>query len=237
MAEKDEKKNGESEDKTLAGIKALGDNMKQIGSALEGLNNRITAVESRNVAPPDANTDQVTKREPKSDEDLDEMSRSQFMSHIVEEISHVLVKPLAQMVDNNAEGLTVKDTKKSVEDARDAHPDFMEFEREILQIAKDVKGISPERAYQMARNENPEKASEMDVKYMSEEDKEKKKVEEEKKVAEEKGDSTTEVFGGLTPTSGVPAEKADYKDNKEAFDAAWDENVTQAGLEGMFRAQ
>lgn len=234
---KDKDRGGE--DKTLAGITALGDTMKTLGASIGTLTQRMDAVESGRVSAADdavkADAAKSKERKSVSTEELDDMSRGDFVKHIVEEVAHVLVKPLTEQMDATATSLDVKDSESAVSKAIAAHSDFMEFASEINAIAKDTPGISPENAYKLARANDPEKVKKMDIKYMSDEDKEKLASEEE---ADEKKESDEVSFGGITPTSGGPADKkVDYKDNKAAFDAAWDENVTQPGLENMFRSQ
>ncbi|MAH50910.1 hypothetical protein CMI37_34155 [Candidatus Pacearchaeota archaeon] len=225
-----EKEKSENE-KQPKGLEALAEMLTGISTSVNALTQRMDGLE-RTQQPAQKPADkEIVKREEKTEEELDDMSRSEFMQHLVGEIGETVIKPLAARIDQSAQDTKVDKTASAIEKARAEHKDFGEFEKEIIAVAQEVPGISVERAYQTARQENPEKAVEMDEKYKSDED----KTAEADKEALAKANEEGMPFGGLTPTSGVVSKDVAYEDDREAFDAAWDENVTQAGLEGMFR--
>jgi hypothetical protein len=216
---------------SLEGIKGLSAVMQGLKEGISTLNRRMDTIETNRITAANIAEDEADKRPDVTEDQLDDMSRSQFMTHMISTINDTLVQPVAERIDGDAAALRKGDATKLIEAAAAAHPDFNEFSKEIATIARTMPGITPERAYQMARAEDPAKSVEMDMKYETDEQ---KKVKADAKALEEANSGDT-PFGGLAPTSGVPAEKVDFKDDREAFDDAWKTHVTDEGLEGAFR--
>jgi len=223
--------NDDTKNDTLEGIKGLANVMKGLQETVGALNTRMDGIETTRVSERVADDEKAGKKPDTTDDQLEDMSRAEFMTHMITQISDTLIKPVAERIDGDAATARNNTATELIQQAADNHPDFQEFATEIKKIAREMPGISPERAYQMARSEDPDKSATMDEKYETDEQ---KKVKADAQALEE-ANSGDAPFGGLAPTSGVLAEKVDFKDNREAFDDAWKTHVTDEGLEGAFR--
>lgn len=161
--------------------------------------------------------DRVGDREPERDPDPDEdaindLDNAGLMKLVVGEISKVMKDQIGDVTKSlSATNQNISDNKIATElkDHIVNHPDFMDWKTEISVLAKENPTLSIPRLHSLVRSENPEKATELDGKYTSDEDKD-----------------TKPGFLGLMPTGGGfvdedSGEKIMTKD--EALNKAWEE--------------
>jgi len=146
--------------------------------------------------------------------DLEVLSRAEFAQHITNVLSKQFksqIEEIAKQINEIRTGVQEVDTKTTIKEFAAQHKDFWDWQDELRAIVKETPGISIERAYKLARAENPKKARELDEKYNPSE------------VGKKR-----QAFGGLTPTSGRTA-KSTKMSAKDAAEAAWEQ--TMADLE------
>lgn len=184
-------------------LEALMKTVGTLASAVAGQGKQIEALATSLKAPekPDHSGNENV--------DLESLSRSDFAKHIVETLNGQL-KPifdqLGQRIDTVHTTHGTKALKGDMDMFAKEHKDFWDLQDEIQKIAKETPGINFQRAYTIARTENPEKAKELDAKYAPPK-------------------QETPKFGGLTPTSGSST-KSNTMKPAEASQAAWEEVMT-----------
>ena len=159
----------------------------------------------------------VGTKEPEKDLDPDEdaindLDNAGLMKLVVGEISKVMKDQIGDVTKSlSTTNQNISDNKIALElkDHIVDHPDFMDWKTEISVLAKENPTLSIPRLHSLVRLENPEKATELDSKYTSDDSKD-----------SEPG------FLGLMPTGGGfvdedSGEKIMTKD--EALNKAWEE--------------
>jgi hypothetical protein len=109
------------------------------------------------------------KKQPEiSADDLENMSRAELVQHTVQSVLGALdgvIDPLKQEVDSVKQTTQKSSVARDIERARSAYKDFDKWGEEMVAVAETTPGISVERAYKLARLENPDKAAEMDKEF------------------------------------------------------------------------
>lgn len=135
------------------------------------------------------------RQEEKGNEaDLESLSRKDLVDVIVGKVASEIESKLGQVderINNASETATRSGLVLLLRDAREKYPDFDEWESEIRAVAKEQPNTTPERAYLIARGENPEKAKELET-----------KLDEKNKADEAAAGSSKEKFGGLQSGGG-----------------------------------
>lgn len=147
--------------------------------------------------------------------DLETISRADFAKHIVSTLNKQFNKQLESLnekIEKTSQNVEAVDTKTSLKEFSSQHPDFWDWKDELQGIVKETPGISIERAYRLARAENPDKARQLDEKHTPSDAGKKSK------------------FGGLTPTSGQTS-KTTKMSSSDAAEAAWQDSM--ADLEAV----
>jgi hypothetical protein len=166
-------------------------NWQQFVDGLNKLNENITGLRGEVKAPPKEPDDEdeppATPAGPTElsfPEGFDEMPpRQQFKwlvdvvgkdlaTAIVSQVSEIIKPIQQQQVQNSQSVLEERYTREILglmeekgEDGKLVRPDFRDWGEEMQRIAGELPGITPERAYRMARSDNPKKAKELDTKY------------------------------------------------------------------------
>lgn len=155
--------------------------------------------------------------------ELENLDRAGFLDHIMGEINKS-ISGLSDGLNNKLSAITERsdtdDTKAELASVQKAHKDFTDWIPEIQQIIKESQGISLSRAYKLARDENPDKAKEVDEMYRDKGNND----------GDAKGLKQT-GFGGLTPTSGVQTDVPTDMTQDNAVEAAWSETMDGMDLE------
>ena len=162
-----------------------------------------------------------------TDTDLESMSRSEFMNHIVGKFGEALDEKLEGFNEKLTEHKTdtIKDRQtRLVNEARAKFKDFDEWKDEMVVQAKKAPGMDFEDMYTLVRIKNPDKAKEMDEKYKLGE------------FADTDGNqggnnNAKPPFGGGRPGSGGEEDASHDMDLKEAGEDAWEKTVGL--LEGL----
>jgi hypothetical protein len=160
---------------------------------------------------------QETRR---TDVNLEALDRTEYTRYILDQIKKEIggaVQPLREEVDETRNDAIRADLAKQVADCQKAHPDFDEWKDEMGTLAKRTPGLNVQEIYDIVRMQNKTKASEMDEKYKSEEQRQAELEAKKKKAAEKEP-----PYGGLTPTSGKTVEVNDMT-TEEAAESAFDE--------------
>ncbi len=190
----------------LAGVmKGLADGITSLGSKMDQF---IVGQEKAAIPPP------VTK-EPvvEDDPDFDLMTNTEIMGHMVKGMSKMAEEIKGVIEESVGEVKDVSDKTAAEQEARQvmgAHPDLGAYVSEIKAEIKAVPGLSLEKAYYLAKINNPDKVAEVNA--AANKDKE---GEDEDKVK-------VPSFGGLTPTSGISTKNQRMKP-LDAAAAAWNE--------------
>jgi len=222
----------------LNGMKLMTETVSKQQQNIEALMQRVDTLADGRAAGGDgdddgddgAGDDDVAGQQP-SEKDLEGMSRPQFGKHIVDSVTKGMNKQLEKMIKvleakiGKVEETTDRTAvQAAIEKVMEKHPDFYEWTNEIKAVAQDSPGITPKRAYTLARMENPEKAKKMDEKYKDDSG----KGEGSNKGPGEQGGKKRTKFGGLTPTSGVVLPNQKMKP-REAADKAFDDLLGAGG--------
>jgi hypothetical protein len=155
---------------------------------------------------------------------LETLPRAQFMALLEGRMSKKMQKeimaPLAERMDNLNKGLTSSQIEKMLEAAVAKHPDLMEYQDTMMDLAKVHKTLTPEQLYKMAKDQTPDaKVKEITAKYT-------------KPTEGAKKDTFT--FGGMMPTNGGSEERNARMDAPTAAASAWDSVVAEMGGEPAF---
>lgn len=180
--------------------KALQDSMTKIGDSLETLGKK-----------------KPEEKKKKSDDDIDDFSNSQLVAHMLSEFTKIVdgkIDGVTKEVGKNKSDADQATLQKEVTEFMKDHPDFKEWGAEIKSLNQSHPTLTIAQLYKMARDENQDKAKEID-----------EKVEKEKKDAD-KG-KKTQPFGGLTPTSGQTVETDEKLTKDEAGEKAWQETIDE----------
>lgn len=207
--------------------KQLSELPKQVNQAVvSGIQETISAAEEqRRAAAEQSSKPSKKERESVNEEDLEGMSRSQFMQHIIEQISDVVdeaVAPLKDGLSATVESTQREKVAEKFEKARSQFKDFDEWKEEMAKLVEQHGYLDPDELYTLARSKNPEKAKQIDEKLAEEQ---KEQEEEQKGKGKESPDEDKPTFLGLMPTSGGEKSEGEqtFKSTKDAASAAFDE--------------
>ena len=183
--------------------KALQESMTKIGESLETLGKKKEPDESKK----------------KSDGDIDEFSNSELMAHMLEAFTKIVdgkVEGITKEVGKNKSDADQASLQKEVTEFMETHPDFKEWGAEVKALNQSHPTLTIAQLYKMARDENQDKAKEID-----------EKIAKEKEEADKGGRKKTQPFGGLTPTSGQTVETDEKLTKDEAGEKAWQETLEE----------
>ena len=184
---------------TVNANKALQESMTKIGESLEALGKK--------------KSDEKKKT---SDDDIDDFSNSQLMSHMLSEFTKIVdgkIDGVTKEVGKHKSEADQASLQKEVTEFMEKHSDFREWGAEIKALNEVHPTLNVAQLYKMARDENPDKATEID-----------EKIEADKKDGD-KDKKKTSPFGGLTPTSGKTVETEEKLTKDEAGEKAWSDTV------------
>lgn len=255
------KQNGENGDavsreefnEVIKAIQGLATGMKDLnttlvvvqGQQVDGLNevkNQTDAAKKAALAA--AKADKEKKDAPASGDDLDGMSGSQLAGYMLDQMK-VLLTPVSDRISQEADSTEAGKARASLEAAVKKYPDFIDFKNEIQLELKGNPYLTPEQAYLLAKNNNPEKVEALETKTQERKEADDKKTAETKeaedkvKMKETADKVTGELFGdaagsfgGLHPTSGEGSGGTQKQDmtTDEASDAAWVEVFGASGI-------
>ena len=160
------------------------------------------------------------------DADLENLDRKGFLEVILTSVNKSVNKAvgsLEEQINGVSTNINTDKLKVQLQEMANSHKDFKDWGPEIKALAQENPTLSPKRLYALARNENPEKAKELDEKYAEED------AGKDDKPVERKGG-----FGGLTPTSGSVDDKPTNMKQAEAAEAAFEEVFAE--LRAILRA-
>jgi hypothetical protein len=83
---------------------------------------------------------------------------------IIEKVSEI-VKPTQEAQVQTQQELLTESYTRQIEGLMGQHKDFADWNEEMVAIVQENPGITPLRAYRLAKAENPEKDKKLDVKY------------------------------------------------------------------------
>ena len=182
--------------------KALQDSMTKIGESLETLGKK-----------------KPEEKPKETDDDIDGLSNSQLMAHMLEAFTKIVdgkVEGITKEVGKNKSDADQASLQKEVTEFIKTHPDFKEWGAEVKALNSTHPTLTIAQLYKMARDENQDKAKEID-----------EKIKKEKEEAEKGGKKKTQPFGGLTPTSGLTVEGDEKITKDEAGEKAWQETLDE----------
>jgi len=148
-------------------------------------------------------------------EDLDEIPAGKFRKALLTEVGKLLDGKLAEVstgMQNLSRGIRTTELRGEAKELAGKHKDFEEWANEMNTLGKDNPKLSLKQLYTLARSEYPEKAKELDEKFVEK---------------PEKKDDSLSLFGGFRPTIGTDTGGKDEtpKTAEEASEAAWKETV------------
>lgn len=156
---------------------------------------------------------------------LEAMSRKDLISLIEKRIGGHLgknvIKPLMEKLDTLQNTTASKELTSDIKEFAAKTPDFWEWREEMAEIAKETNLTNPKRLYQLARQDHPDKAKQLDDKRKEEDDK--------KREASEGKKPKPKTFGGLPPAGRQGDTRAKAPNWKDASEAAWEEAVAASG--------
>jgi hypothetical protein len=197
-----------SDDKIIAAFREMQNNNKTLA-------NQLGAIER---ALKEGVQNKVEEEPVVDDKDLENLSRAEFAQYLIGTIQKGVIEPIKEERKQDTVRAQQADLARQAKEVHDKYADFNSWHDEMRDNIKAHPGMTIERAYKLARAENPEKAEEVDVETGKKEKEREGKV----KKAAPKEDI---IFGGLTPTSTLTS--SSNKENggmsvKEAANAAWD---------------
>lgn len=112
------------------------------------------------------------KGPPQPEKPFDEMTNAELAKYIREATAQEIVDKiqplLAQFGEKQAsqeQAVLTESYTREIEGLAGKHKDFMDWNAEMIAIVEETPGITPLRAYHLARSENQKKAKELDEKY------------------------------------------------------------------------
>lgn len=155
-------------DKFMAGIDRLNE-------TVDGLRGELKPAEKE----PEQKPEQKPEPLPKFDEMTQAELAQWFMQHtdkvgrtIVDEVAKAL-RPTQQQQQESQQAILEERYTREIEtlmtakgeDGKLLRPDFADWNEEMVAIVNEMPGITPLRAYNLAKSENPAKAKKLDEKY------------------------------------------------------------------------
>lgn len=216
-AGKEGDKGGKDDKGNIEAIAKLTEGMTALAKAVEGIQTNMAAQR----AGKQNGDEEEEEEEEENDEEIDDktlesLPRKQFADHLIGKVSKIIEKQLKGVqkeVSSVKEGVSREKVQEQVMKLAGEHKDFWDWKDEIAEIATEMPGITPARAYKMARVENAEKAKKMDEKY---------KVGEGKDGGEDTSGKGKKKFGGFTPGSSRTVQNSKMS-KTEAAEKAFDE--------------
>jgi len=191
----------------------------KVAESLEAVSGTILSLNEKISARPADNGDDKAKNKPTdiSERDLEQMSRPQFMQHMMGQFKGILeetIKPISSQVETETITRKQRDVAGQIETAAGKYKDFWDWKEDMGRLAKVHPTLPVDDLYHLARQKSPDRTKELDEKYNP--------PEPEKKPAE--------GFGGLFPNSGNLSSEELEKDmtSDEAANLAWEK--TMAGM-------
>jgi len=195
---------GEKKNETSEAIRTMMEGLQGVVTLVTELKDQVEEMKSK-----PAPTKETEPEEDPRARDLEKLSRSEFAQFLLDQVSGVVkesLNPIADKlgsVENRTHQDNIRGQVKDLTTGENARKDFFDWQQEMSILSKDNPTLNVKQLYNLARTENPSKASDLDKKY--------KEPEPEKKSE----------FGGLTPSSTVVVEKTDMQAN-EAAETAFD---------------
>jgi uncharacterized coiled-coil protein SlyX len=159
----------------------------------------------------------TTRKDDDEDEDedaLNDLDNKQLVKLVLGEVGKVLDKKLEGVgtkIDATANRLDEAEVKRQVVEL--GAKDFFEWGDEISSLAKDNPGLNVKQLYRLARDEDPEKATKLDEKYLGD---------------DKGGKGDGKDFLSLMPTSGATFDDETEKlTTEEAKEKAWQETIDE----------
>jgi len=188
-------------------------------SKMEGNQNMILETLARVTDQSKAEVKHEIKEEFGADVDLEQLDRRQFATFIVRQAEAAFKEEIKNMlgtVDSKVQDLATrfesKNASEQITKVSDNNPDFWEWSSEIKQLLSENPTLTVNRAYALAKSENPKKAEELHKKFAKPEPKKQ------------------QSFFGLTPTSSISTRSnAGKMSQKEAAEAAFDKVMGELG--------
>lgn len=173
------------------------------------------------------------------DKSLEDLNRAQFMQVMMGQFSKMLEKnnkQLMERVESVDSKVHKNDVRAELQAVVDRYEDFPYFKDEVKKILADHPEYSIKAAYLMAKEDNPEKASQVAEQLKAAKDD--KEGDDKDPSTENKSDDGSEQkrtsgYGGLTPTSGQREGKPANMSTKEAAEDAWAESMKGIDLDGL----
>lgn len=144
------------------GLQELQGNQSKFTEALEGFS-------KTNVQPPRA---EEPKADPFDGADLDTMTNKDLVQLLLTKLSGAMEEKIAKTAEHIdskvsalAERFEGKNASEQIEKVAGKNDDFWEWASEIKLLLKDTPTLSVDRAYKLARAENPDKVEKLKSKY------------------------------------------------------------------------
>jgi len=195
-------------------ISALGAGLKEARTQNEALSAKIGEL-TDTLKDVKTNKSESMNQAGLSDEQLNEMPQAEFIKHVNKIISDNVSRATGDVrkdIAKVSDTFTQKSLQEEIKNFAKEHPDLLDFTEEIKSIIDETPGLSVQRAYALAKTENPDKATTVAEKYKTDADRPQR-----------------QPFGGLTPTSGASPAGEDGKPltQDKAADKAWNDTLTK----------
>jgi hypothetical protein len=209
-------------------IKALKDAVATLSKKNEQLENLLAQVGTGQKSLEEklgslSNPPQASKNEKDPlDVDLEQLTNTQLADVLLKKISSNLstelkkaLGPLENRLTSTSNFVATKSFQEQIETTKKKHKDFDDWLPDIKTIAEKFPSASVEQLYQLARTEDPDKASELDTKYAEKPDESKKQ--------QDPFSPFGGVFGSTPGDAG--GDKSTKKTLDEAAEDSWDKIV------------
>ena len=196
-------------------LSKLTEGMNALAKAVEGIQTNMAA-DRKKLDEDEDDPDDGPDEDELDDKTLETLPRKQFADHLIGRVSKIIEKQLKGVqkeVTSVKEGVSREKVQEQVMKLAGEHKDFWDWKDEIAEIATETPGISPARAYRLARMENPDKVKKLDEKY---------KVSDGKDGGDDTSGKGKKKFGGFTPGSSRTVQNSKMS-KTEAADKAFDD--------------
>lgn len=236
-------------------IKAVADSVKVLAdgqSALQGSIGQLTNSMSQNLQ---ASNQQHNDNTPEpfnmpGAEELEAMDRTALVNVIASKVTSDLdakLNPLTQAISKLDQGISTQASKTEFQQVSSKYPDFLKWKDEIVASVNATPGLSLEKAYKLARLEDPEKATQVDKEFKlgdfanaPDDDSKEGTGNDNSQLRLHKDKDGKFSFGGLQPSGDdVPGEKdttpnEGSMDLNDAFDDAFDKSLAAVPGAGQY---
>lgn len=192
--------------------KAMQTAMTPLVGAMTKIHERLDSLDSPQDDAGSRGRDQGgSSQDDEEDPDWDNMTNSELMKSVAKMLKG-FKDDVDKRLDDTRGSVEVSDMKAEARRLASEYPDFTFFINEMKAEIEAAPGISLEKAYKLAKMDNPERVAEWEKEHPPE-----------KKEDNEGGDQKNVLeFGGLMPTSGVDR-RNEKMNTDDAADAAFDE--------------